>query len=268
MDHNNNQKTWDLAKRARKVSKGQAKIFLTRNAGDEQRLAKLTHHLDKEKSAKNSELNFAQKLLVKRYGAGKAEFETVERGPLRNRSFTWDSTFMTKPEMDDTRNRTVSFDIICRKNSLTQSRGTLGDIPRARTSEKDLAPVRRFSHIARLQPRKDSHAFSLSDGEISKSCEAQETRPRAISEVLPPISLPPIYKADQSLPVGGGLRSRFSTTQLLPNTTKPVIGQVRKKSLGAYTTPENAILSEENSMKVDSSLVSCRYLRKRDNEGT
>lgn len=264
MDYNNNNpKTWTLAQRARKVSKGQAKIFLTRSAGDEQRLAKLTQHLDKEKSAKYSELNFAQKLLVKRYGAGKNELENAveQRRPSRDRSVTWDSTFVTKPDVIDGRSRAVSFE---RKPSIAQSLAT-GEVPRFGTTGKE-ARVNRFSQVSDFQTRKRSQTLDSLDGETNKG-ETQETRPRASSLIQSPLVLPPIYKTDEhrSLPTMGGLKSRFPTSSIR-STAVPETSQTRKTSITTYFPQGSMTMDEKVSVQFDNSLSSCRYLRRNDDE--
>lgn len=305
MDRNNNPKTWTLAQRARKVSKGQAKIFMTRNAGDEQRLSKLTQLLDKEKLAKTSELKFAQKLLVKRYGPGKSELDNAEepRRVSRERSVTFDSTFITRPDVivdgrdpislerkissaESLRSRDVHRKISnthspgweekSRKLSTTQPLGRIirkvsaphflgtGEIAQAVSTDKQV-PLNRFSrsHWDDLHVKRRSRAIGSLDREEPRE-DTQANRPRAISLTLPPLILPPIYKTNEKESNPAGGGLR-STSHI--RTTSQETGQARKTSLGSnrYSTGSTAV-DGMAIVELDDSLYSCRYLRRKNDD--
>lgn len=294
-------KTWDLAERSRKVSKGQAKIFLTRSAGEEQRLAKLTQHLDKEKAARESQLSYAQKLLVKRYGVGKVGEGggSESRWSSRDRSRTCDPTFTTRAynyEEKDTcteitgRARAASgssCDLDDRKSSGNCRE--LSDIPRVHSQgnvstakDKDgvegVSARRKISFNVEDLLRNRQTNCSGSDGEIYKNPNRspvgtlkidyvdQERRPRAVSEILPPISLPPIFKVDEKMT---GKMNSGNTVGLVTGARKTSVpGKVPRQAYSGTTrkTPKDVSSNITDEKTMNYELGDCRYLRTRNLE--
>jgi hypothetical protein len=107
--------------------------------------------------------------------------------------------------------------------------------------------------------------FSRSEGEIYKGSNGsqtestrsdvvQERRPRAVSEVLPPISLPPIFKAaEYSKMTGKSGRTMGTTCKSKAPFTGKSTGRLKVAELAGRKTMNNE-------------LNECRYLRTRNFE--
>ncbi|XP_048576246.1 uncharacterized protein LOC116616611 [Nematostella vectensis] len=292
----------------RRVSKGQAKMFMTRNAGEKQNLKKLTRHLDKEKAAKASQISYAQKLFFKKYGNRAVEYEkggTPSRKISRDRSSSWDPMFIREdPDKqiyrsdpggahglgtDRGRSRSGSHDHDHRSRKIPDSRRnpvaedhlrvfvtrpscTPASVPRV-FSLGDLASQcegdecgRKFSsaeNISRLR----SGSFFSSEG-TSQSSSVEElgtgnnegngdigTRPRSLSDILPPITLPPIYQQEARRLKPKSSKSRTGGGIPMPDISRNP--GITRRVLGKQPLPSE----HKSSDGLDSTLSDCRYLR-------
>lgn len=188
----------------RKISKGQVKHFLTRNASNKIELDKLTRHIDKERIEKESQFQQSQKLLLRRYSGLRNSAEARPPGKLEERY----------SRNLDSRPRSFSFD----PSKL------------ARDEETRRGDTLRFA-TRQLKANSDraSRGFADKDGKLAgaKTERAEfnyevETRTRAFSD-LPPLVLPPLHTQEQ--------RSRGKTNfhrDNLKYDAKPTVTNPRK----------------------------------------
>ena len=215
-------------KAQRKVSHSNeyAKTVLTRNAGERLCLAKMTKHLNKEKTAKEAQLNHAQRLLLRRYGmqrdsdyvlettsdacARKSSLVSIkQKSPLhldtrehgsRLRSSSWGPSGTAANSFDNMEERFSAVSIGARncekldtENNKRESLYSKANFsPKLSSKRTQLGKTRPVINLESCESPKEENEKSLGSG--LGNIEGSVTG-KNISEILPPFALPPIYTA-------------------------------------------------------------------------
>lgn len=252
-------------KAQRKISQTNeyARNVVRRNASERLYLEKLNKHIDKQKASKETQLNHAQRLLLRRYGLQK-DGDVFESGPemlARNRDFAYvKQKLLVSPDTQDLhtgRFRSSSwgpslttFD--CQRSIIQNTE------PEHVQSKANVSPKLSFKRAERnkREPEVTLHSRESqenSDKPVGCSFDKSTVTRRRISEVLPPVVLPPIHT---SVPGNSHAltRKRVKHTEharLCSSFSDP--GSQKSK-----TCPVN---SNREDIRQQPDLSDCRYLR-------
>ena len=235
------------------ISSGLVRHVLTRNTVAKMALDKLTRQLDKERTAK--ELHFEhqkQKLLQQ-----KTESQKIERNNVNQSTYNdqWPraSDFKCAPGKSLNRCRSYSQQ---EPSSLVWRGGQrfwesklkeAADVSWA-SKEKTGSII---NHLQVDGERNGGVNIAYDTKDMTNSDVREAKRPRALSEILPPLVLPPIYQCCMRTPLQ---RKEIQECQRLKD--------------GAVSSCEGAGTSKTTFEAWCDELENCRYLRKRSSHST
>ena len=258
-------------KAQRKISQTNeyAKNVVRRNASERQYLEKITKHIDKEKASKETQLNYAQRLLLRRYGLQKdsGEFESGPEMLAKNKDFACvKQKFLSYPNPQDPhtgRFRSSSWGPST--TTFDSQRSSIQSIEHAGFQSKaNFSPKLSFKRAERTKrvPEVTLHSCESqekSNNSVGRSFD-ESTVTRKISEVLPPFVLPPIHT---SVPGNSHAHKRnckrvkhVDHVRLCSSFSDP--GRQNPKRCPVNSNRENIHQQQD--------LSDCRYLRPRVNQ--